>query len=156
MGQKFIASLLKIIAVLVAFVAPSLAAHAIEDGAYAGFYKVTFAIPEAEEELGSTGELIFVIEDNNIVDVQYSEDGFVKGKTKYKLKINEKTGQLKGYFTEKGRRHEGNNLNLRWQMKGVFVDSYFAGNATIYLTHFNGTTPENGMIKVATYSFESP
>lgn len=128
----------------------------VDDGAYAGFYKVTFANPDTGEKKGNTGEFIFIIEDNKIVDVQYSDDDFVKGKTKFKLKIDEKTGKLKGYFTERGRRHEGNIINLRWQMKGVFVDQFFAGEAIIYLTQWNGQTPEAGMIKLASYVFESP
>ena len=156
MGHKVIASLLKMIVVLVGFSIPSFTAYAVEDGAYAGFYQVTFAVPETGEQRGNTGELVFVIEENKIVDIQYSEDDFVKGKVKYKLKINEKTGQLKGYFTERGRRHNGDIINLRWQMKGVFVDSYFAGEATIYLTQWNGQSPEGGMMKLATYVFESP
>ena len=156
MGHKVIASLLKMIVVLVGFSIPSFTAYAVEDGAYAGFYQVTFAVPETGEQRGNTGELVFVIEENKIVDIQYSEDDFVKGKVKYKLKINEKTGQLKGYFTERGRRHNGDIINLRWQMKGVFVDRYFAGEATIYLTQWNGQSPEGGMMKLATYVFESP
>lgn len=156
MGKKTAVSLLKIIVALVSLSAFSLPANAVEDGAYAGFYKVTFAHPDTGERTGDTGELIFVIQDSEIVDIQYSEDGFVKGKIKYKLKINEKTGQLKGYFTERNRREGGNIVSLRWQMKGVFVDKYFAGNASVYVTQFNGQTPETGMIKVGTYSFESP
>ena len=156
MENKVFASLLKIIVAVISLSAFSLPANAVEDGAYAGFYKVTFAHPDTGEQKGETGELIFVIQDSEIVDVQYSDDDFVKGKVKYKLKINEKTGQLKGYFIERNRRDGGNLVSLRWQMKGVFVDSYFAGKATLYLTHFNGQTPESGMIKLGTYVFESP
>ena len=156
MENKVFASLLKIIVAVVSLCAFSLPANAVEDGAYAGFYKVTFAHPDTGEQKGETGELIFVIQDSEIVDIQYSDDDFVKGKVEYKLKINEKTGQLKGYFIERNRRDGGNLVSLRWQMKGVFVDSYFAGKATLYLTHFNGQTPGSGMIKLGTYVFESP
>ena len=156
MENKTVASLLKIIVALVSLSAFSLPANAVQDGAYAGFYKVTFAHPDTGERKGDTGELIFIIQDNEIVDIQYSDDGFVKGKTKYKLKINEKTGQLKGYFTERNRREGGNVVSLRWQMTGVFVDQYFAGNASVYVTQYNGQTPESGMLKVGTYAFESP
>ena len=151
-----IISALKMIATLGTFLFPVSSALAVDDGAYAGFYQVTFANPDTGEKKGNTGEFIFIIEDNRIVDVQYSDDDFVKGKTKFKLKIDEKTGKLKGYFTESGRRHEGNTINLRWQMKGVFVDNFFAGEASIYLTQWNGQTPESGMIKLASYVFESP
>ena len=156
MKNKSILSLLKIIVAFVSLIAFSLPANAVQDGAYAGFYKVTFALPDTGERKGDTGEVIFVIQDNEIVDVQYSDEGFVKGKVKYKLKINEKTGQLKGYFTERNRREGGNVVSLRWQMKGVFVDQYFAGNASVYVTQYNGQTPDGGMIKVGTYTFESP
>ena len=156
MIRNTIISTLKLIVALGTFLFPVSSALAVDDGAYAGFYKVTFANPDTGEKKGNTGEFIFIIEDNKIVDVQYSDDDFVKGKTKFKLKIDEKTGKLKGYFTERGRRHEGNIINLRWQMKGVFVDQFFAGEAIIYLTQWNGQTPEAGMIKLASYVFESP
>ena len=135
---------------------PSMQAAAVEDGAYVGFFQVTYAIPEANRELNDTGELLLVIEDNKIVDIQYDDEGFVKGKVTYKLKIDKKTGKLSGYFIERDRLYEGNRLTLRWQMKGVFAGEYFAGNATIYLTQWNGQTPEAGMLKIATYAFESP
>ena len=135
---------------------PLMQASAVEDGAYAGFFKVTFADPEARDEIGDTGEFIFIIKDNKIVDVQYDDEGVVKGKVKYKLKIDEKTGKLSGYFNEQNRRHKGNLLNLRWSMKGVFVDKYFAGKADIWLTQWNGQTPEAGMVRVGSYVFESP
>ena len=99
---------------------------------------------------------MLVIKDNKIVDIQYDDEGFVKGKVTYKLKINKDSGKLSGYFVERDRLYEGNRLTLRWQMKGVFVDEYFAGNASIYLTRWNGQAPENGMLKIATYAFESP
>ena len=41
-------------------------------------------------------------------------------------------------------------------MKGVFVDKYFAGKADIWLTQWNGQTPEAGMVRVGSYVFESP
>ena len=135
---------------------PLMEASAVEDGAYAGFFKVTFADPEARDEIGDTGEFIFIIKDNKIVDVQYDDEGVVKGKVKYKLKIDEKTGKLSGYFNEQNRRHKGNLLNLRWSMKGVFVDKYLAGKADIWLTQWNGQTPEAGMVRVGSYVFESP
>jgi len=135
---------------------PWMPAWAVDDGAYAGFYQVTYADPEARRELNDSGELILVVKDNKIIEVQYDEEGFVKGKVKYKLKINEKTGELSGYFTEKNRLHKGDRLNLNWRMKGIFVDRYFAGKADIYLTHWNGQVPQGGRIKVASYVFESP
>jgi len=135
---------------------PWMPAWAVDDGAYAGFYQVTYADPEARRELNESGEMVLVVKDNKIIDVQYDEEGFVKGKVKYKLKINEKTGELSGYFTERNRLYQGNWLTLSWRMKGIFVDRYFAGEANIYLTHWNGQTPEGGMFKVASYVFESP
>ena len=65
--------------ILAAFLlAPSMQAAAVEDGAYVGFFQVTYAIPEANRELNDTGELLLVIEDNKIVDIQYDDEGFVK------------------------------------------------------------------------------
>ena len=58
-------------------------AAAIEDGAYVGFFQVTSAIPEAQRELNDTGEPLLVIEDNEIVDMEYDNEGFVKGKVKF-------------------------------------------------------------------------
>jgi hypothetical protein len=130
-------------------------ASAIDDGAYAGFYKVTFAMPDTGEQVGNTGEFVFLIEDNEIVDVQNEDEGWVNGKVKYKLKIDADTGKLTGHFSERGRQGVGGIMNLRWEMKGVFIDTYFAGEATIYITQFNGqsATP---WLKVASYVFESP
>ena len=130
-------------------------ASAIEDGAYAGFYKVTFANPDTGEQVGNTGEFVFLIEDNDIVDVQYEDEDWVKGKVKYKLKIDAKTGKLSGHFSERGRQGVGGIMNLRWEMKGVFIDTYFAGEATVYVTQFNGQSP-TPWLKVASYVFESP
>jgi hypothetical protein len=146
----------KLPVLLAVLLLPFTPAAAVEDGAYAGFYQVTFAVPETGEQKGNTGELILVIEDNDIIDIQYEEDDFVRGKVTYKLKIDEKSGKLKGYFSETGRRQNGAIMNLRWSMKGVFVDKYFAGKADIYITQWNGQTPESGMLKVASYVFESP
>jgi len=146
----------KLPVLLAVLLLPFTPAAAVEDGAYAGFYQVTFAVPETGEQKGNTGELILVIEDNEIIDIQYEEDDFVRGKVTYKLKIDEKSGKLKGYFSETGRRQNGAIMNLRWSMKGVFVDKYFAGKADIYITQWNGQTPESGMLKVASYVFESP
>jgi len=146
---------LKILMVLALVILGSTQASAIEDGAYAGFYKVTFANPDTGEQVGNTGEFVFLIENNSIVDVQYEDDDWVNGKIKYKLKIDPDTGTLTGHFSERGRQGVGGIMNLRWEMKGVFIDSYFAGEATIYVTEFNGqgATP---WLKVASYVFESP
>ena len=148
--------LVKLPVLMAVLLLPFTPAAAVEDGAYAGFYQVTFAVPETGERKGNTGELVLVIEDNEIIDIQYEEDDFVKGKIKYKLKIDEKSGKLKGYFSESGRQQGGDVMNLRWSMNGVFVDNYFAGKADIYVTQWNGQTPDGGMLKVASYVFESP
>ena len=50
--------------ILMSLLWPGMAAYAVDDGAYAGFYQVTFADPEARRELGDSGEMILVVKDN--------------------------------------------------------------------------------------------
>jgi len=128
---------------------------AIEDDAYAGFYKVTFAEPETGERRGNVGELIITVQDGQVVEIKHDKDTFLGNNVSYKLKIDKKTGQLTGKITER-RNFKGNIIDLRWSVKGIFSDQFFDGKATIWLTGWNGQSPEVDMLKAATYVFESP
>ncbi len=100
-------------------------------------------------------KLVFSVQSNKIVDIDYSDDGFVKGKTKYKLKIDEKNRRIEGYFTERNRRHGADVVSLRWQLKVFLSGLILLETLAVYLTQYNGQTPES-MLKIGTGAFESP
>ena len=155
MLDKLLSNLPKVVILLAFAVFSPMQAGAVEDGEYAGVYQVTFAEPETGERRGNTGQLTLSVKDGKVVEIKHDKDTFLGNKVKYKLKIDSESGRLKGTVTER-RNHKGNIIDLRWSVKGVFVDEYFAGSATIWLTGWNGRTPEAGMLKAATYVFESP